>query len=474
MLKNKLQNVKTLLDTHKQNHLLAFWPQLNETGKQNLLAEIERLNFSKIDAWVEKYITSPVSFTQLDNLTPPNSYKPQPENHEQRAKYAQARELGKKLISKGKVAVFVVAGGQGTRLGFDGPKGNFHISPVKNKTLFKLFAETIAANSKKYQTQCPWYIMTSPANHAQTEDIFQENAYYGLSKSDVFIFQQGTLPNFDFDGKILLADKSHIAFSPDGHGGSIKALHQSGAIKDMKNRGIEFISYWQIDNQLVNILDPLFVGLHALDQAEMSSKAVLKTEPKEKVGCFCLVDGKVTVIEYSDLPGELAEKRNPDGSLAFELGNIAIHLINVNFVEKLNAEAFSLPMHRAIKKIPCLDPQKGFIQPQKPNGIKLETFIFDSLPLASKSVILQTLRSEEFAPAKNAAGLDSAETARQMMVERAAGWLEYAGITVPRKADGSPDCIIEIASAFALDKDDIKAKADQISPIKPGDKIYLA
>ena len=353
-------------------------------------------------------------------------------------------------------------------------QGDFRISPVKDKTLFQLFAETIAAVSKTYQTLCPWYIMTSSLNHAETREIFRSNDYYGLDEKDVFIFEQGTLPNFGLDGKILLADKANIARSPDGHGGSLKALYKSGALEDMQKRGVELLSYFQVDNPLINIFDPLFIGLHALDQAEMSSKAVIKTGPKEKVGNFCLVDGSLTVIEYSDLPDHLAEKRNADGSLTFQLGSIAIHIISTSFVERLNAKGFSLPLHKAVKKIPHIDQHGNPVEPTEPNGIKLETFVFDAVPLASKSIILQTLRSQEFAPTKNATGVDSVETSRQMMVARAADWLESASVPIRKKPDGSPDCLIEIAPSFALQKEDVKAKLDQIPKIKPGDKIYLA
>lgn len=279
------------------------------------------------------------------------------------------------------------------------------------------------------------------------------------------------MPNFSSDGKILLADKSTIACSPDGHGGSLRALYVSGALDDMKRRGIEYLSYWQVDNPLINIFDPLFIGLHTLNKAEMSSKALIKTGPKEKVGNFCLVDGRVTVIEYSDLPDELAEKQNPDGSLVFELGSIAIHIINRTFVEKLNTGDFSLPLHRAVKKIQHIDESGDAVES---DGIKLESFIFDALPLASKSIILQTVRSEEFAPTKNATGVDSAETTRLMMTERAADWLESAGVAVPRKPDGSVDCLLEIAPSFALRKEDIKEKLSQIPKIKPKDKVYLS
>ena len=341
------------------------------------------------------------------------------------------------MIARGRVAALTVAGGQGTRMGFDGPKGNYPISPVRGKTLFRLFAETIQAVSRRYGATCPWYVMTSPLNHTQTVEIFRAENYYGLDAKDVFIFQQGTLPNFGFDGRILLADRAEIARSPDGHGGCIRALARGGALQDMKTRGVEYLSYWQVDNPLVKLFDPLFIGLHALDEAQMSSKAVIKNAPKEKVGNFCLVDGKVTVIEYSDLPDELAEKCGADGSLMFHLGSIAIHIINAGFVEKLSGHGASLPLHRAVKKIPHLDLQGRSVEPTEPNGVKLEAFIFDALPMADDSIILEIERSDQFAPTKNATGVDSAESTRVMMVERAAQWLESAGVPVPRRPDGN-------------------------------------
>ena len=467
------EGVKKRLEEHKQGHLLAFWGQLDPARQRDLLEQIKSLDLEKIDEWAEDFAMNPSALEIPSEFTPAEAYWAEPADEAQRGKYAEARELGKELISGGKVAAFVVAGGQGTRLGFDGPKGNFPISPVKNKTLFQLFAETIAAVSKKYQAVCPWYIMTSPLNYEVTKQIFRSNDYYGLNESDVFIFEQGTLPNFDFEGRILLADKSKIACSPDGHGGSLKALYDSGAIEDMKKRGVEFISYFQVDNPLINIFDPLFIGLHALDKGEMSSKALIKTGSMEKLGNFCLVDGKVTVIEYSDMPDELAEKRNEDGSLVFELGSIAIHIISRGFVEKLNSKGFSLPLHRAVKKIPYVDGEGNFVEPTEPNGVKLESFVFDALPLASKSIILETVRSEEFGPVKNATGVDSAESSRQMIIARDACWLESAGVAVPRNADGSVDCAIEIAPSFALAGDDIRAKVGRIPQIKPGDKVYL-
>jgi len=468
------ERIKKLLKKHGQGHLLAFWSDLNDGQKRDLDAQLYQLDFAKIDEWIKKYVKNAKMAAIPAEFSPAPSYSPTPHTPKQQQKYDQAIDLGRTLIANGKVAAFVVAGGQATRLGFAGPKGNFPISPAKNKTLFQIFAETIIAVAGKYGADIAWYIMTSPLNHADTVKIFEANSYYGLDKKNIFIFQQDTLPNFSPDGKILLVAKDRIASSPDGHGGSLKALYASGAIGDMRKRGIEYISYFQIDNPLVNILDPLFIGLHVLDTAEMSSKALVKAGPEEKVGIFCLVDGKVTVIEYSDLPDELAEKRNPDGSLLFGLGSIAIHMINTDFVEKLNAQGFALPLHRAAKKISYVDENGQFIEPTEPNGIKLETFVFDALPLASKSIILQTVRSEEFAPVKNAAGTDSPQVTRRMMTERATAWLESAGISVPKKLNGQVDATIEIAPSFAITRDDIESKKDQIPIIKPGDVVYLS
>jgi UDP-N-acetylglucosamine/UDP-N-acetylgalactosamine diphosphorylase len=467
------KNLKKLLEKHHQSHLLAFWDSLDTAQKRNLLSQINQLDLDKIDCWVADYVKKNASDKISGNLVPAPFYGHEPSDSKQKRRYEQAVKLGKELIQQGKVAAFVVAGGQGTRLGFDGPKGDFPISPVKNKTLFQIFAEYIAEASKRYETSCPWYVMTSSLNHAETVDIFRSNKYYGLEPQNVFVFQQGTMPNFSKDGRILMSDKANLRCSPDGHGGSLKALYKSGAVEDMKKRGVEFISYFQVDNPLINILDPLFIGLHALDKAEMSSKALIKTGPYEKVGNFCLVDGRLTVIEYSDLPDELAEEQNQDGSQTFRLGSIAIHIISRDFIERLNDDGFSLPLHRAIKKIPHIDEAGELVEPARPNGVKLETFVFDAIPLASKSIILETIRSEEFAPTKNATGIDSAETTREMMIARAGTWLEAAGLNLPKKPDGSFDCVIEIAPAFALNKDDVKQKLNQIPQVRPGDKVYL-
>ena len=470
----KYESALQLLKKFNQQHLLNFWGQLDSAGKTKLLNQIEDIEFDRLDEKIKKYVSNSAPAELPKSFSAAPVYPALPKTSEQKKNYAKATKLGKELISAGKVAAFVVAGGQGTRLGFDGPKGDFAVSPVKNKTLFRIFAEQIAAAGAKYKFEPVWYIMTSPLNHAQTLEIFKRDNYYGLKKENIFFFQQGTEVNYSTDGKILLAEKDELATSPNGHGGSLKALYKNGAAADMKDRGIEYISYFQVDNPLINIFDSLFVGLHATDKAQMSSKSLLKNSPFEKVGNFCLAAGKVTVIEYSDLVDELAEKKNPDGSLVFSMGSIAIHIINRAFVEQLNAKGFALPYHRAAKKIPHIDLNSGNkINPDKPNGIKLETLVFDALPLAEKSIILETLRSEEFAPIKNAEGADSPAVTKQMMTARAAEWLKSAGVKIPAKPDGPPDCVIEIAPSFMLCREDISAKVKRVGKIIPGDVLYL-
>ncbi|MBU1260677.1 MAG: UDPGP type 1 family protein [Planctomycetes bacterium] len=474
-IEERYEKCSQLLQKYKQQHLLTFWDELDDSGKDRLLKQIQEFDFELLDEKIHRYVKNS-SVKLPTNIEPVPEYPALPQNSEQKEKYIKAKRLGTELLSKGKVAAFVVAGGQGTRLGFDGPKGDFKISPVKNKTLFQLFAETIKAAGEKYGFEPRWYVMTSPLNHEPTRKIFRDNNFYGLKEQNVFIFQQGTEVNFSSDGKILLEEKDAIAMSPDGHGGSLKALYKNSAVADMKARGIEYISYFQVDNPLINIFDPLFIGLHVMDKAEMSSKALTKAGPFEKVGNFCQINGKVTVIEYSDLPGELAEKKNKDDSLVFSLGSIAIHIINRSFVEKLNTAGFTLPYHKAVKKISYMDLQNGQkIEPQKPNGIKLETFVFDALPFAEKSIILETIRSEEFAPVKEdeSQGPDNTVVAKKMMIARWASWLEQAGVEIPKKPDSSIDCKIEIAPAFAICRQDIEKKKDKIPQIKPGDTICL-
>ena len=367
------------------------------------------------------------------------------------------------------------AGGQGTRLGYDGPKGEFPVTPIKHKPLFEVFAEQLRAWSRDSDKPVAWYIMTSDINDAPTRAFFKQNNFFGCNPADVFFFEQGMMPAFSLDGRLLLAEKDSLALSPDGHGGSLRALDRSGALADMRKRGVEHLSYFQVDNPLVHCIDPLFLGLHDLTGSEMSSKTIPKAHALEKVGNFVMADEVVQVIEYSDLPDELAKQTNPDGSLRFNAGSIAIHALRVSFVERLNhGGQLTLPWHRAEKKVAYVDEQGRAVKPDKPNAVKLEQFVFDAIPLAKNAIVYETDRGEEFSPLKNAEGADSPATCRRDQIRRTARWLREAGVQVPEK-NGEPDAVLEISSLFATTAAQLKQRnAKQLLPSVPTNaSIYL-
>lgn len=461
------------LEAAGQQHLLAFWPRLNEAQRAELLADLDLIDLDRCRGLIETHVRNRPAVTGPGRIEPPACYPGEPAA-DQVDLYERARRAGVNAIRGGKVAAFTVAGGQGTRLGYDGPKGAFAISPVRNAPLFQLFAESLLGVERRWGRRPRWYIMTSLANHDATRGFFEEHAFFGLSPTDVVFFQQSEMPAFLPDGRIALATPHRVALSPDGHGGSLWALARSGALDDMRQRGIDTISYFQVDNPLVRTIDPLFVGLHRLTESEMSSKAVHKAHDTERVGVFCVVDGRLAVIEYSDLPAELASARNPDGTRRFDAGNIAVHVIDRAFVERLTAPgaSVSLPWHRAEKRVAAVDATGQVVTPAEPNAVKLEMFVFDAIPLARNPLVLYTQRAEEFSPVKNAEGDDSPATARRDLVRRAALWLESCGRPVPRGPDREPRVPIEISPLVALDRADLAARAETLPPVMP-DRPYL-
>jgi UDP-N-acetylglucosamine/UDP-N-acetylgalactosamine diphosphorylase len=372
--------------------------------------------------------------------------------------------VGATALAAGEVAAVLVAGGSGTRFGFEGPKGTYPIGPVSAASLFQIHAEKIVARSRRHGKLIPFYVMTSPENHDATVRFFDDHDRFGLDH--VRFFVQGQMPAVDrATGRILLAEKGRIALSPDGHGGTLSALAAPGprggpsCLEEMKSRGIRTVFYFQVDNPLVRIVDPAFIGLHRQNEADVSFKVIEKLAPDEKLGVVVTVDGSPQVIEYSDLPAELAEQREPDGSLRIWAGSIAVHLFELGFIERL-VRGLTLPFHRAVKKVPHLDEAGTPVQPAAPNAVKFERFIFDALPLAGRSTMVETDRSLEFEPLKNATGPDSPATVRQRMSDVAASWLERAGASIPRRGDGTVPFGIEISPLFALDADELKSKVE--------------
>jgi len=456
-----------------QDHVFRFWGDLPEEGRRRLLAQLAELDFEELAELIDLHVTE----RRPPELPPdlePAPFIPLPTTDAARARRDAMRQKGEELLVAGKVAPMVVAGGQGTRLGYEGPKGAFPIGPVSGRTLFDVFAEAIHAARRSYGASIPWYIMTSRANDLATRDLFEAHNFFDLPRPDVKFFTQGMMPAVDFHGKLIMSARDQLTWSPDGHGGSIRALARTGTLADMASRGIEHISYFQVDNPLVPPLDPVFIGHHADAASDMSSKMARKREPKEKLGAFCLSRGRLHVIEYSDLPDPLAEARNPDGTLRFEAGSIAIHILSRAFVERLGAgRRFALPFHRAEKKIPHLDERGNLVSPTRPNGVKFETFVFDALPMAANPIVLEIDRTVEFSPVKNAVGLDSPATAQRDMIRLAAQWLEEAGVEVPRQPDGTPTYKVEVSPLAARNVEELRALVARLNLRTVTGNLYL-
>ncbi len=470
--------LKARLDSIGQASVLRFVDRLDEQAKTAFLAQLESLDVRLLADLVSAYVRQKPHVSLPTDIRPVDAY-PREADAKRNELYVRALARGHALLKAGKVGAFLVAGGQGTRLGYDGPKGEYPVTPIRKHPLFRVFAEQLLAHSRRAGKSIPWYIMTSDANDARTRAFFEQHHFFGYPKSDVFFFQQGMMPAFDAKtGQMLLAEKGSLALSPDGHGGSLRAIDRSGALADMQKRGIEHLSYFQVDNPIVHTIDPLFIGLHDLSGSEMSSKTIGKAGPLEKVGNFCIGDGVLQVIEYSDLPEELARKTHADGRLMFDAGSIAIHALRVDFIARLNAGGqLKLPWHRADKKVPFVDDAGNAVKPEANNAVKLEQFVFDAIPLASNAIVYTTAREEEFSPVKNAdeAGKvvsDSPTTCARDQVRRAARWLETVGVRVPRKPDGEPDCLIEIGPRYAASLADLRERAPQMT-INPGDQVVL-
>ena len=459
-----------------QGQVFAFHPQLDAAAQQRLLAEAAEIDLAEVERLNRTLLGKSAAAVNLDGLAPA-PFEPLPENGGDAAEWARAKTEGEKALRAGRVAAFTVAGGQGTRLGYDGPKGTFPVTPLKNKTLFQVFAEKIRAAGARYGKPIHWFIMTSHANHEATETFFKENAFFGLDASRVHFFRQGRMPAVDFNGRILLETPGTIAMSPDGHGGSLRALERSGALDLMKREGIDTLSYFQVDNPLIRVIDPTFIGFHLLRGSEMSSKMVPKAYAEEKVGHFCTQHGKNVVVEYSDLSASYQkEVDEKTGRLRYIAGSIAIHIFDTNFIRRMAAggDGVALPFHRADKKIPTVDGSGKPVKPEKANGVKFEMFVFDALPFAKNPVIIETRRADDFSPVKNAEGLDSPKTCREDQLRQFARWLKANGAAVETDATGLPSAAVEVSPLFGYDEDSFADRWKSLAA-KPAvtDGLYL-
>ncbi len=456
-----------LLKEHGQEHILQFWDHYTDEQKNQMIDQIDLIDFSLLSQLISSTKNEENKVTEKKVQLEPTLTLTLSERMKLDQEMQQA---GDELLRAGKVGAFLVAGGQGSRLGFDGPKGAYPITPIKKKTLFQLHAEKIIAMSQEYGKTIPWYIMTSTGNHEETVEFFKSNNFFGLNENDIMFFSQDMLPAVDKNGKLMLEEKDKIFMSPNGHGGSVKALWDSGAHSDLVKRNIEYLFYFQVDNVLVNICDPTFLGYHKKYNSEMSSKVVRKTYPEEKMGIICKVNGKTGVIEYSDLSDEDMYAKDADGELKYWAGSIAIHFINTKFIEKENKRGFQLPYHVAEKNIPFISSNGEIIKPDDKNGFKFETFVFDALAHCENTITIEVSREEEFSALKNKEGVDSEETAIRDMNMLYLKWLEKAGLEIPNGEDKN-NLQIEISPLFAFSEQKLQDKKTELPLFSK--KLYI-
>jgi len=421
------------LEAAGQVHLLGSWDALSDESRRNLLSALRALDLPQIQKLGE-HLRKPIEH-EAQSFEAPMTF-PLERTEEQQAYAQKAIAVGERLLSESKVGFVLVAGGQGSRLGFDGPKGMVAVGPVSGLSLFGWHAARLTAAKQRYGMRITWFVMTSATNNGATRAFFEEQDYFGLGSENVHFFTQEMLPALDQEGRIVRTAPDQLFLAPNGHGGTLQALRSEGMLDLAASLGIEQFSYFQVDNPLVRPADPLFIGLHAMAAADMSSKVVTKNEPGEKVGVLGLADGKLGCIEYSDLPESLRQERDPDGQLRFRAGNIAVHMIRRDFAEQLTQDGqLDLPWHLARKNLKGIDAEG---QVAEIPGVKFETFVFDALGAAANSVTLEVRRDEEFAPVKNAEGSDSPASCRLALTESFGRMFEAAGHPLPeRNADGT-------------------------------------
>ncbi|XP_066247072.1 UDP-N-acetylhexosamine pyrophosphorylase [Euwallacea similis] len=433
-----LDQIKEVIRECEQEHILKFYEELKNDERESFLNQLKRIKFKEVNGLFKKAqkaysegvekVDSRIQPIPIDQFGSEKNADPE--------EVLTYRSLGLEAVSQGQVAVLLLAGGQGTRLGVSYPKGMYSVDLPSGKTLFQIQSERIRRVMQLAQQETGrngsivWYIMTSGPTNATTKKFLETNNYFGLNKENVKLFQQGLLPCFDFEGKILMEGKSVIALAPDGNGGIYRALMENHILDDMEKRGIKYIHAHSVDNILVKVADPVFLGYCIKKEAECGAKVVSKNSPNEAVGVVCKVDGKYQVVEYSEITEQTANLRNSSGNLVFSAGNICNHFFTTSFLQKIGKQYESeLKLHVAKKKIPYIDDKGEKVKPSKPNGIKIEKFIFDVFQFTDKFVTWEVPRISEFSALKNAdaAGKDCPSTARTDLLTLHKSYIEQVG-----------------------------------------------
>ena len=404
----KIQDVVDVLKEYNQEHIINLLNKLEEPKKQELLEQINKIDFHQI---MELYDNTKKEIEIKENIIESIPYYDKEKlTKEQKNEFDT---IGEEIIKSGKYAVVTMAGGQGTRLGHTGPKGTFKLDVYgKGKYLFEILIENLKEANKKYDTVIPWYIMTSKENNKETTDFLEKNNYFGYDRDHVTIFMQSELPLVDTEGKLLISKELKIKEASDGNGGTYSSLRASGCLADMKEKGIKWAFIGGVDNVLVKMVDPVLIGISISNNVPAAGKSVVKAGPKERVGVFCKRNGKPSVVEYTEITDEMAEAKNESGDLVFGESHILCNLFSVKAIDDISKK--KLPYHSAFKKAKYIDENGKLIVPEKPNAYKFEAFLFDAFESLNDMAIMRVKREEEFAPVKNAEGVDSPETARKL------------------------------------------------------------
>ena len=409
-MEEKLNKVKEILKEHNQEHLLNSYDKLSVEKKEILLNQILNINFDLIKNLYENANKKPEIME--NEITPIEYVEKEKMTKEEKEKYQQ---IGEKIIKDNGLAVITMAGGQGTRLGYNGPKGACKIGLKSGKTIFEILIDVLKQAKERYGVAVHWYLMTSKENNNDTIKFFEENDYFNYGKENISFFVQGELPMLDTNGKILRTKEGLIKEAADGHGGVLESIYKNNILEDMQKRNIKWIYIGGVDNVLAKMVDPVFIGLAKEGGYYSAGKSLVKAYPEEKVGVFCKKNGKPTVVEYTEISEEMAKMVNEKGELLYGESHILCNLFSIEAIEKISKN--KLPYHTAFKKADYMDEEGNYVVSEKPNAYKFESFIFDAFETLENMIIMRVKREEEFAPVKNKEGVDSPETARKLYEE---------------------------------------------------------
>lgn len=405
---DKTQDIVNMLKMYNQEHIINLLNKLDEQKKWELIDQITKIDFHQI---MELYDNTKKEVEIKENKIEAIKYLDKEKlTDEQKAEF---EKLGEDAIKRGEYAVVTMAGGQGTRLGHNGPKGTFRLDVYgKGKYLFEILSENLKEANNKYGVTIPWYIMTSKDNNDETLNFLEKNNYFGYPKSEVILFKQGELPLIDENGRLLINKDMKIKEASDGNGGVFSSLRTTGMLSDMKERNIKWVFIGGVDNVILKMADVILLGMAIKKGVQIASKSVVKANPHEKVGVFCKMNGHPKVIEYSELPEKMAEEVDDDGELKYGESHIMCNLFSIDAIEKVSKEV--LMYHSAFKKNSYIDENGREIIPEEPNSYKFESFIFDSFEFFDDIAILRGKREDDFAPVKNKEGVDSPKTAKEL------------------------------------------------------------